>query len=131
MHVGVASARAGHARDDRPTKGGDVRHIGIALAVGVALVGVASIVALVAGSGRFYQACAVLVVVCLGATLVMSGVFAGSSYPYRAAMTQLPTPAGDARTDDVVDPETRSRLNSVSPLIAGLPCIVIAAVHYL
>ena len=109
-----------------------MRRIGIALAVGAALVGVAGIVAVVAGSGRFYQACAVVAVVCLGATVVMSGVlFVGSSYPSRAAMTQLPTPAGDARTDDVVDSETRSRLNSVYPLIAGLPCIVIAALHYL
>jgi hypothetical protein len=111
---------------------GSMRHIGIALAVGAALVAAAGLIALVAGSDRFFQACAVIAVICLGATVVMSGVlFAGGSYPSRAAMTQLPAPADDAQADDPVDPETRSRLNSVYPLIAGLPCIVIAAMHYL
>ena len=108
-----------------------MKRIGIALAVGAALVAVAGLVALVAGSDRFFQACAVIALVCLGATVVMSGVmFTGSGYPSRAAMTQLPAPAG-GESDDPVDPATRSRLNSVYPLIAGLPCIVIAALHFL
>jgi hypothetical protein len=109
-----------------------MRRIGIALAVGAALVAVAGIIALVTGGDRFFQACAVVGVVCVGATAVMSGVlFAGGNYPSRAAMTQMPAAAGDADTDDPVDSETRSRLNSVYPLLAGLPCIVMAAVHYL
>ena len=109
-----------------------MRRIGIALVVGAALVAVAGIVALVAGSDRFFQACAVIAVVSVGATVVMSGVlFAGGNYPSRAAMTQIPATAGDADADDPVDSETHSRLNSVYPLLAGLPCIVIAAVHYL
>ena len=107
-----------------------MRRIGIALAVGAALVGVAGIVGLVAGSDRFFQACAVIAVISVGATVVMSGVlFTGGNYPSRAAMTQMPATAGDA--DDPVDSETRSRLNSVYPLLAGLPCMVITAVHYL
>ncbi len=109
-----------------------MKRIGIALAVGAALVAVAGIVALIAGGDRFFQTCAVMAVVCVGATVVMSGVlFAGSNYPSRAATTQMPAPAADAAGDDPVDPETRSRLNSVYPLIAGLPCIVIAAQHFL
>ena len=100
--------------------------------VGVALLGVAGIIALVAGTARFYQACALLGLICLAATLVMSGVlFAGTSYPSRAAMTQLPAPADGSQTEDAVDSETRSRLNSVYPLIAALPCLVIAGLHYL
>ena len=109
-----------------------MRRIGIALAVGAALVALAGIVALVAGSDRFFQACAVIAVVSLGAAVVMSGVlFTGGNYPSRAAMTQMPASADGSRTDDPVDPETRSRVNSVYPLIAGLPCIIIVAVHYL
>jgi len=109
-----------------------MKRIGIALTIGIALVGVAGIVALVAGSGRFFQASAVIGVVCLGATVVMSGVlFTGGNYPSRAAMTQLPAPAGDGEADDPVDPDTRSRLSSVYPLIAGLPCIIIAALYFL
>lgn len=109
-----------------------MRRIGIALAVGAALVAVAGIVALIAGSDRFFQACAIIAVLAVGATVVMSGaLFTGSSYPSRAAMTQMPASADGSGTDDPVDPETRSRLNSVYPLIAGLPCIIIAAVHYL
>lgn len=109
-----------------------MRRIGAALAVGAALVALAGIVGLVAGVDRFYQACGVVAVVSLGATAVMSGVlFVGGNYPSRAAATQLPAAAHDARAEDPVDPETRSRLNSVYPLLAGLPCIVIAATHYL
>ncbi len=109
-----------------------MKRIGIALAVGAALVGVAGIVALIAGGDHFFQACAAMAVVCVGATVVMSGVlFTGSNYPSRAAMTQMPAPAAGAAIDDPVDPETRSRLNSAYPLIAGLPCIVIAALHFL
>ena len=109
-----------------------MKRIGIALAVGAALVAVAGIVALFAGGDRFFQVCAVIAVICVGATVVMSGVlFTGSSYPSRAATTQTPAPADDAASDDPVDPETRSRLSSVYLLIAGLPCIVIAALHFL
>jgi hypothetical protein len=109
-----------------------VRRIGIALLVGVALVGVAGIVALIAGSDRFFQACSVVAVVCVGASVAMSGaLFVGHDYSSRAAATPLPAPADGNESDDVVDPETRSRLNSVYPLLAGLPCIAIAAMHYL
>jgi hypothetical protein len=108
-----------------------VKRIGIALAVGVVLVGISGIVAAVAGTARFYQACAVVGLVCVGAAVVMSGILINARSTSGAAMTQLPAPAPGNESDDVVDSETRSRLNSVYPLLAGLPCIVIAAVHYL
>ena len=105
---------------------------GIALIVGAVLVGIAGITALATGDdARFIQGCALIAMVCVVAALIMSGtLFAGSSYPSRAAMTKVPAPAAD-RSEDVVDPETRSRLNSIYPVIAGLPSIAIALLHYL
>ena len=110
-----------------------LKRIGIALIVGAVLVGIAGIVALTTGNdARFFQGCVLIALVCVAAALIMSGtLFAGSSYPSRAAMTQLPAPAADQRSDDPVDPESRSRLNSVYPVIAGLPSIAIAVLHYL
>lgn len=112
---------------------GSLERIGIALGLGAVLVGAAGIVALATGNdARFFQGCALIALVCVGAALIMSGVlFAGSSYPSRAAMTQAPAPAADPRSDDPADPETRSRLNSVYPVIVGLPSIVLAVLHYL
>jgi hypothetical protein len=43
-------------------------------------------------------------------------------------MTQLPQ---SAETGDVIDPQTRSRLNSVYPLIAALPSVVVPLFHFL
>jgi hypothetical protein len=118
--------RGGHAW-------GALKRIGIALIVGAALVGIAGIVALAAGNdARFFQGCALIALVCVAAAVIMSGsMFVGGSYPSRAAMTQLPAPAADRQSDDPVDSETRSRLNSVYPLVAGLPSIAIALLHYL
>jgi hypothetical protein len=112
---------------------GALKRIGIALIVGVALVGVAGIVALVTGNDtRLFQGCAVIALVCVVAAGIMSGtLFVGGNYPSRTAMTQLPAPAADQRSDDPVDSETRSRLNSVYPVIAGLPSIAIVVLHYL
>ena len=90
---------------------GTLKRIGIALIIGAALV---------------------LALVCVAAALIMSGtLFVGREYPSRAAMTQLPEPAADPRSGDPVDPETRSRLNSIYPVAVGLPSIVIALLHYL
>ena len=112
---------------------GTVKRIGIALIVGAVLVGIAGIVALATGTdARFFQGCAVIALVSVGVAVIMSGtLFLGSSYPSRAAMTQLPASAADQLSDDPVDPDTRSRLNSVYPLIVGLPAIAIALLHYL
>ena len=112
---------------------GSLKRICIALVLGAALVGVAGIVALATGNdARFFQGCALIAMVCVGAALIMSGtLFVGSTYPSRAAMAQVPAPAADPRSDDPVDPETRSRLNSVYLVIVGLPSIVVAVLHYL
>ena len=112
---------------------GTVKRSGIALIVGAVLVGIAGIVALVTGAdARFFQGCAVIALVCVASAVIMSGtLYLGSSYPSRAAMTQLPASAGDHQFDDPVDPDTRSRLNSVYPLVVGLPSIAIALIHYL
>ena len=112
---------------------GALRRIGIALLIGALLVGIAGIVALITGdSARFFQGCALIAVICIAAALIMSGtLFVGSSYPSRAAMTQLPVPAPEQQSDDAVDAETRSRLNAVYPVLAGLPSIAVALVHYL
>lgn len=112
---------------------GTLKRVGIALIVGAALVGVAGIVAAATGNdARFFQGCALVALVGVAAAVIMSGtLFVGSSYPSRAAMTQLPAPAADRQSDDPLDPETRSRLNSVYPVIAGLPSIAIALIHYL
>jgi hypothetical protein len=109
-----------------------LKRAGIALIVGAVLVGIAGITALATGDDeRFFQGCALIAMVCVGAALVMSGaLFAGSSYPSRAAMTDVPSPA-DGRSDDPVDPDTRSRLGSIYPILAGLPSIAIALLHYL
>jgi len=106
---------------------------GIALAVGAVLVAIAGLVALITGDdARFYQGCLLVTAVCVGAALIMSGsLFVGGSYPSRAAMTQLPAPAPDQQSDDPVDSETRSRINSVYPVIAAIPSAVVAALHYL
>ena len=93
--------------------------------------GIAGIVALVTDTdARFFQGCAVIAL--RRSAVIMSGTLnLGSSYPSRAAMTQLPASAGDHQFDDPVDPDTRSRLNSVYPLVVGLPSIAIALIHYL
>ena len=95
--------------------------------------GIAGIAALATGDdARFFQGCALIALLCVYAALVMSGtLFAGNNYPSRAAMTQVPAPTADRLSDDAVDPETRSRLNSIYPVIAGLPSIAIALLHYL
>jgi hypothetical protein len=116
----------------RSAQVGALKRIGIALLVGALLVGVAAIVALLTGNeARFFQACAVVAVVCVAAALIMSGtLFVGGSYPSRAAMTQVALPGAEQRSDDPIDPETRSRLHSVYPVIAGLPSIAVALIHY-
>ena len=109
---------------------GTLKRAGAALAVGVTLVGIAAVIGLLAGGTRFYQACAVVAVVCIGAALVMSGALLfGTNYPSRAAMVNDHL-APEPDRQDPVDPETRARLNSVYPLIAGLPSVAIALVHY-
>lgn len=112
---------------------GTLKRVGIALIVGAVLVGIAGIVALVTGNdARFFQVCALIALVCVAAAVIMSGaLFVGSNYPSRAAMTQLPATEADGQSDDPVDPETRSRLNSVYPVLVGLPSIVVALLHYL
>ncbi len=112
---------------------GTLKRIGIALIIGAALVGIAGLVALATGNdARLFQGCALVALVCVAAALIMSGtLFVGREYPSRAAMTQLPEPAADPRSGDPVDPETRSRLNSIYPVAVGLPSIVIALLHYL
>jgi hypothetical protein len=112
---------------------GTLKRIGIAVIVGVVLVGIAGVVALVTGDhARFFEGCAVIFLACGAVAAIMSGtLFVGSSYSSRAAMTQVPAPAADRSSDDVVDPDTRSRLNSVYPVIAGLPSLGIALLHNL
>ena len=112
---------------------GALKRIGIALVVGAVLVGIAGFVALATGNdSRFFQGCVLIALVCMATAFIMSGtLFVGRTYPSRAAMTQLPEPAADPRSGDPVDPETRSRLNSIYPVAVGLPSIVIALLHYL
>jgi hypothetical protein len=110
-----------------------LKRSGIALIAGAVLVGIAGIVGLVTGNdARFFQGCVAIFLVCGAAGAIMSGALLfGTNYPSRAAMTQLPTPGTDQRSDDPVDPGTRSRLNSVYLVIAGLPSIAISSLHYL
>jgi hypothetical protein len=112
---------------------GALKRIGIALVVGAVLVGIAGFVALATGNdSRFFQGCVLIALVCMATAFIMSGtLFVGRTYPSRAAMTQLPAPAADRRSDDPVDPETRSHLNSVYPVIVALPSIAVAFLHYL
>jgi uncharacterized membrane protein len=112
---------------------GALKRISIALIVGAALVGIAGIVALATGNdARFFQGCALIALVGMATAFIMSGtLFVGRTYPSRAAMTQLPAPAADQQSDDPVDPETRSHLNSAYPVIVALPSIAIALRHYL
>jgi hypothetical protein len=107
-----------------------LKRIGIALAVGAVFVGIAALVALVAGnSDRFYQSCGLIAIACVTVGLIMSGsLFFGNSYPSRAAMTQLPAPGNES--GDPVDSETRTRLTLGYELVVGLPAIVIALLHY-
>ena len=109
-----------------------LKRAGIALLVGAACVGVAGLAALVSGNAaRLIDGCWVIFAVGVGAALVMSGVlFIGGSYPSLAATTPLPAPADDQRDDDPVDAQTRARLNSVYPVIACVPAVLVLLLHY-
>ena len=111
---------------------GTVKRLGVALLVGVGLAGLAALVALLTGDeGRFWQVCFVIAVACNGIVAIMSGtLFVGSSYPSRAAMGQVPAPTPDQ--DPIgLDPDNRSRFNSVYVATAGLPSIIVVLIHYL
>lgn len=109
-----------------------IKRLGAALLIGVGLLGVAALVSLLTrNEARFYQGCFVIAIACAGAVAIMSGtLFVGSSYPSRAAMGQVPASSPDQ--DPIgLEPDNRSRLNSVYVGMAGLPSIITVLIHYL
>jgi len=108
-----------------------LRRLAVALLVGCALLGVAALISLVLGDPGdwFFRVSAIIGSVGLLAGGVMSGsLFFGTSYASRAATVAPPTAPG---SPDPNNEGSSSRLNSVYPVVAVLPCLAIAVVHYL
>ena len=109
-----------------------LKRICIALIVGGLLVAVAAIVALVVGtSTRFFQGCAVIAVGCVFVFFVLAGRGPfGYDYPYRRQLTLSPEFLLTEASDSPVDTGTSGRLRPGYVLVAALPAIVIALLHY-